>query len=79
MVIAPELDNIELKGEGNFYLCPFCSQVITKEKRESYLVCPNCETPIYKFLAIKDTTAKWWYHNTKGWFKKEIVKEIQKI
>jgi hypothetical protein len=80
MLISPVLENDELKGEGPFYICDNCGQLLAKERYNTSKVCPNCEFPTFasKWYAVKLTTALWWYHNTDKWLKKEVgFEEIQ--
>ena len=74
MLISPELENDELKGDGPFYICNFCGQLLTKERFNTSTVCPNCEFPTFasKWYAVSLPTALWWYHNTNKWLKEEV-------
>lgn len=72
-IISPELENDELGGEGPFYICSNCGQVISRDSFFKSQYCPNCEFAPHIFnmrwLAISLETARWWFSNTDGWMK----------
>ena len=73
-IISPELENDELHGEGPFYICSNCGQLISKESYQTSQYCPNCEFAPHVFygmrwLAVSLETAKWWFNNTSEWMK----------
>lgn len=73
-MIAPELEDDELKHDGPFFICANCGQLLTKERYNKSEVCPNCEMSTLgdKFYAVKTLTALWWYCHTENWLIEEV-------